>query len=283
MARPIPVLLVCLLFVGCDVQVDDEPARTWSEAQQDRQAEITALYVPADGFAYKQNEQLTGVTVEILRTFAEWVASEYGVALSLDFVEEEEWSTFYEQVRMANDGTVGMGNVTITEERREEIDFSPPYMNNIASLISHEDDPPLREFEELATAFSEHRLLAFEGTLHEERLRDIRSTYAPDLPLEFASSNDEIIQRVAEGGVLAYIDVYNFHRAANEGAPLQRHEIGDDAEETFGYILPTGSSWTPVLEEFFEADGGFVNSNTYLDILQTHLGRDLTRILTETD
>jgi len=49
------------------------------------------------------------------------------------------------------DGLIGFGNVTITEELKNELAFSPPYMNNIASLITLRDVPELKNFEELAT------------------------------------------------------------------------------------------------------------------------------------
>jgi len=273
-------LLVSFVIAACSTDPSGS-ATTWEDAQELGSAELTAWYVPAEGFAYEADGELTGLTVDILRTFAAWVESTHDVTVTLTFTEEEDWSTFYSTVRVASDGTVGMGNVTITEERREELDFSPPYLENIAVLISHADDPPLEDVDELADRFGDHTLLAFEGTLHEERLRELQSTHAPALDLTFASSNDAIVEAVAEGGHLAYIDVYNYYRAREAGAPLQRHEVGDDAAEAFGYILPKNSSWTPVMEEFFEADGGFMASSTYRQLLETHLGSEVAHLLLE--
>ncbi len=276
---PLVVFLVALVLAACAAEPDDPPdAISWDEAQLDGAATLTAWYVPAGGFAYADDGRLTGVTVEILRTFAAWVDETHGVEVTLAFTEEPDWSVFYDTVAAADEGTVGMGNVTITEERRTELDFSPPYLENVAVLISHADDPELSSFNNLPEDFADHTLLAFEGTLHEERLRALREAHAPELDLAFASSNDAIVEAVADGGHLAYIDVYNYHRAREAGAPLQRHAVGDDAAEAFGYILPPGSSWTPVLEGFFQ-ETDFTATAAYRQILETHLGAEVAALL----
>lgn len=253
----------------------------WPQVKKRGAGTLTAVYVPADGFAYPNDDgHLTGVTVELLRAFADFVSDRHDVELTLDFVREENWRTFYNDIVAAEDGVIGMGNVTITGERREELAFSPPYMTNIASLITHRDAPPLTRLQDLEAVLGGRTALAFEGTLHEKRLRSLTDRYYPGARFQMAGSNDEIIELVRSGDrYFAYIDLYNYWRAVDDGAPLQRHRAGDEAAEQFGYIMPLATSWQPVISEFFDHNGGIVSTRHYREIMETHLGARLAEIL----
>src|SRR5690554_5836363 len=246
------------------------------------QATLRVLYVEADGFAYRNSAgDLTGVTVEIMREFVQWFERYHSVSLELEFVEETNWSTFYRRIQDAQGGVFGLGNVTITESRRDELQFSPPYMTNVAVLITPENTPELSDLSELANMFSDLQPMAFAGTLHETRITALRDQYQPDMDIRPATSNPEIINAVAEGGYYSYIDAYNYWRAVAEGAAIRHHSVGDDPGETFGIIMPHSNDWAPVLTAFFAADGGFIYTDRYRAIMTEHLGEALTQLLLE--
>jgi ABC-type amino acid transport substrate-binding protein len=253
-----------------------EAGPTWAEVREKGEGTLRVIYVPAEGFAYHDDDgRLTGMSVEIVRDFAAWLARERAVDVALDFIPEESWPHFMARVREGEGGVVGLGNVTITEERRRAMAFSPPYLTNVAVLITHDEVPQLERLEEIDDVFAGLTPLAFRGTLHEERLRRL----APEAELAFASSNDEIIGRVAGGGYFAYIDAYNYFRARERGAPLRRHAAADDPGEEFGFIMPGGSDWTEPFEAFFAADGGYRQSERYRRLLVDHLGEGVAEAL----
>lgn len=242
---------------------------------------VTLFYVPSSGFAYRLADgTLTGVTVELLRDFLGWVEENHGVRLEPEWVEEELWADFYQHVRQSSGGVLGVGNVTITEARGEELDFSPPYLDNIAVLVTHENVSELESMASLREAFSGLTALPYPGTLHEARLQALQRDHLPDMPTRPVASNDELVSLLASGeGYFGYIDVYNYWRAREAGRPLRRHPVGDDAGETFGVILPDRSDWTPVIEAFFQAEGGYVNGERFRALLREHLGEGLASLL----
>ena len=251
------------------------------EARDAGHAAITVLYVPATGWAYRdEDNHLTGVTVEIMRRFADYVASERGIDLKLDFVEETDWSVFYGRVRDATGGVFGIGNVTITEARREELAFSAPYLDNIAVLITHEHRAEATGPAEAASKLDDLRALAFAGTLHESRLKALRDEYWPELAIDRAGSNDEIIAAVADDTHLAYIDAYNYFGARDRGVPLKHHPAFDDTGEQFGVIMPLNNDWQQIVDEFFAHDGGLMRRAFYRDLLAEHLGEAVADLLT---
>jgi len=270
------------MITSCGEPAADAERHADFEAALDSgKGELKALYVTSEGFAYRDaGDSLTGFTVELLRGLRDFVRSEYEMDLKITFKEVEDWSEFYRMIKEGEDGKIGLGNVTITEERREELAFSPPYMNNIASLISHASRPELHDFSEIPKLFYGMGALAFEGTLHEQRLRNIIDDYFPESWIEMAHSNDEIIDSVAAGDRwFAYIDLYNYQRAANRGLPLQRHPVADETGEQFGYIMPLNSTWETPVRAYFEQDEGLTNSAFYKDLMREHLGRELADVL----
>jgi len=242
---------------------------------------IKALYVPAQGFAYKNEDgELTGFTVELIREFHQFVENKYQEPIELVFEEETDWRTFYNRIKDGEGNKIGMGNVTITEERKKELNFSPPYMNNVAALISHANAPALENIEDLSQVFEGRKALAFEGTLHEQRLRQLVENYMPEADIVMAHTNDEIMELVAAADeYFAYIDLYNFQRGKMRGLSLQHHPAGDESEEAFGYILPLQSNWLEDMNEWFLAGEGLIHSSGYRSLMKEHLGQELTEIL----
>ncbi|MCC5855050.1 MAG: transporter substrate-binding domain-containing protein [Idiomarina sp.] len=275
-----------LALAGCtqpssstDSTLAEDSGTTLAQARIDGHAEITVLYVPAQGFAYYDGGALTGVTVEVMQDFVRWVERFHGVQVTVNYQEDTDWSRFYQRIVDSEGGVFGLGNVTITEARKEALQFSPAYMNNVAVLITHNSIDDLDALSDIAEQFSHLTPLAFAGTLHETRIRRLRDRYQSGVSIARASTNDEIIERVSENTHYSYIDAYNYWRAKDQGVPIKHHSIADDAGETFGIIMPHSNDWTPLLNAFFAADGGYRNTYRYREVLERHLGEALTETL----
>lgn len=237
-------------------------------------------YVPATGFAYHDADgRLTGVTIELLRDFTAHASTRLGRPIEPCWVEYADWRAFYAAVRDGSGGAMGVGNVTITEARRAELAFSPPYLHNIAVLVTHEAIPELPAMEAIGGHFEGLTALPFAGTLHATRLEAIASRWMPGMASREVMSNDALIDLLAEGGHFGYVDAYNFWRAVDAGKPLRRHAAGDDGDEAFGVILPLDSDWLPALDDFFRSGDGYIGGERYRAHLRTHLGPALADLL----
>lgn len=278
MRKSFSIFAIPLLFIflcsGCSQGLDGD---SLEESLRKGHANLTVAYLSSHGFAYRNDEgELTGVLVDIMEEFADFVHYSHGIDINYDFVEQPDFSSLYSNVKNASGGVFGLGNVTITDQRKQEIRFSPPYMTNIAVLISHDSVEDLRELNTIATGFEGQKALAFQGTLHETRLREIKRHYWPEMEMDFSDSNADIIRMVSRGGYFAYIDIYNFWRAAERGEPLKQHVVGDQASERFGIIMPLENDWHGLITDFFDHGQGFLSSRTYKKIMEKHLGPELT-------
>lgn len=278
------LLLAAVLALGCGggaVHTAADRGDNWANVLEAGGGHITVLFVPSEGFAYEDADGgITGVSVEIMKDFVRWLVRKHGVRLTVDFKEDLDWRRFYARVRDAEGGVFGLGNVTVTAERRREIAFSPPYLTNMAVLVSHAATPELERLADLASVFGGQTALSFEGTLHQARIHVLRHTYYPQMRIEPTHSSDEIIRRLtASPGYFAYLDIHEYWQAAEAGLPIRRHPVGDEAAEEFGIIMPLDSDWQAPLAEFFEADGGYRETEDYRELLTTHLGAELAELL----
>ncbi|AXJ00989.1 putative glutamine transport system substrate-binding protein [Cyclonatronum proteinivorum] len=273
-------LFLVVLFTACSEAPRFE-GDSFEQVKQRGYGTLTVVYVPAEGFAYiDERGNLTGVTIDIMEEFREFLDVSMGLDITYNFVPVDSFQEFYGDVVQSKGGVFGLGNVTITEARKSELRFSPPYLTNIAVLITNDAIDELGEMSELSQHFAGMNGLAFEGTLHQERIERLISNYIPEASMEFARSNAEILEQLSEReDLFAYIDIYNFWRAAERGKPLRQHTAGDLASERFGIIMPLNSDWQPVISDFFERGVGFRTSNVYRGILERHLGEELTERL----
>lgn len=258
---------------------DVDAATTFAQAQSERVADLKVIYVPAPGFAYlNENEELTGVAVEIMRDFEAWFERHHGIQMNLNFVADEDWSNMYARVSHAQGGVFGLGNVTITQERRNELQFSPPYLYNVAVLITPNDIETITSPEMFASVAEALEPLAFAGTLHEVRIRELRDTHQPNRQLARVNTNQAVIDGVVSGHY-SYIDAYNYYRAVEQGTAIKHHpEFNLDGEQ-FGIIMPHTNDWGTLMTAFFAAESGYLTTSRYEQHLRTHLGDGVADIL----
>lgn len=270
------------LFVANTLSAQNLSGDTWASAQENGSASITAIYLQEDAFAYPDaNGVPTGVEIDIFNQFSNWLKNSKKIMLDVNYVAEPSFQKFYSTVENGGDGLVGLGTVTILERRKREVQFTPPWINNIAVLVSHQSASDLNSLDNIAKSFAGMKAVVAKGTTLEGYMLQLKANYFPNVPVEYVSSQMEVVQKVAsDPNYFAYMDLSIYWPAYDkEGMPIKRHEVGDLATETFGFILPLGSDWIEPLNEFFNLGSGYRSNPAYRNILLKHLGGEVTKML----
>ncbi len=270
------VMSIPKLVVGQNYSGD-----TWASAKAKGEGKISLAYVQTFGFVYKENGNLTGVCVDIMKDFVKYINEKKGVKLTTQFVGNgESFKDMYDKVRTSEGGVFGLGNITITDERKREVKFSPPYITNLAFLITQNEVPTLAKMEDLPTTFGKLTAFAAKGTLNERRINELRLKYYPGMKVVLTATSQETLEKItATPDGFAYLDLAFYLEAVQQRKPVKRHPIGDKTSERFGFVMPLNSDWSPMLEEFFKADGGYTNTPGYKAILRKHLGETGMKLL----
>ncbi len=264
-----------LLLVVASAFAQNYTGDSWAQAKAKGAGTLSVAYVETFGFVYKNNDQLTGVCVDILKDFTKYVKDTKGVAIEIKFVGDgSSFKGMYEKVKASSGGVFGLGNITITDQRKKEVKFSPPFITNLAFLITQNSIPNLVKLEDLPTTFGKLTAYTAQGTINEKRINELKQKYFPEMKIVTASTSQEVFDKLtADPNGFAYLDLAFYLEAVQKRKAVKRHSIGDKASEQFGFIMPMNSDWQPLLDEFFEkANGGYTNSAAYKTILKKHLG-----------
>ncbi len=255
---------------------------SWSQVKASGKGAVTFAYVETPGFVYKDKAgKLTGICVDIMGDFVKFVNDTKKVSLESKFMGDgSNFKGMYDKVKASSGGVFGLGNITITDERKKEVKFSPPFITNFAILITHNEVPTLSKLEDLSTTFSKLTAYTAKGTLNEKRITELKQKYFPDMKITVTSTSPETLSKmVADPTGFAYLDLAFYLDAIQEHKSIKRHPIGDKGAEQFGFVMPMNSDWYPLLDEFFKANGGYTNSPAYKNILTKHLGETGVKLL----
>jgi len=245
---------------------------TWKQASAGGKGTLSLAYVETPSFAYMQNGKLTGICVDLMNDFTAWIKDNKKVELESKFVGDgTSFRGMYDKVKASKGGVFGLGNITITDERKREIKFTSPFITNFAILITQNTVPTLAKLDDMPTTFKGLTAYSAKGTLNEKRMRDLKGKYFPDLPVTATTTSQETLEKVfADPKGVAYLDLAFYLEAVQLKKNIKRHPVADQAAEQFGIIMPPGSDWAPVFEEFIKT--GYLNSAAYKNILVKHLG-----------
>ena len=255
---------------------------TWSSVKSSGEGTLSLAYVETPGFVYKDRSgKLTGICVDIMNDFVGYVNTKYGVKLASKFVGDgSSFSGMYGKVKASEGGVVGLGNITIRASRKKEVKFSPSFITNFSILVTHATVPTLTNMSQISKTFAGLTAYAPKGTTNEKRLLDIKKTSFQSMPIKYVASSPEALNKVlTDKTAFAYLDLAFYLDAMQKRQPIKRHPIGDQTSEQFGFIMPMNSDWQPLMEEFFQGDGGYTNTMAYKKILTKHLGDTGVKLL----
>jgi putative glutamine transport system substrate-binding protein len=255
---------------------------TWSHVKTNKSGSISLAYVETPSFVYKDKAgDLTGICVDIMNDFVTWVNASKDVKLTSKFVGDgSSFRGMYEKTKAGSGGVFGLGNLTITDERKREVKFSPPIITNNAILITQPSVHTLAKLEDISKTFADFTAYTAKGTLNEKRIAELKQKFYPGLKITYTTTSQESLEKVfADPKGFAYLDLAFYIEAVQLKKPVKRHPVGDKSAEQFGIAMPSNSDWSPLFEEFFKANGGYTNSKAYKTILIKHLGESGVKLL----
>lgn len=273
------IFLLVLVFMQ-DVVYAQLSGDSFAEAKAKGIANVTFSYVETPGFAGKEGGQVSGFCVDLMNEFAKWLQQEEGIELKPVYVDKDarNFSQFMDGVKMSSKGVFGLGNITITDERKKTYNFSPPFITNVAILMTNKGVINLQSLESISTDFKGMTLVAVQGTLNEKRLMKIKEDYFPQVEVKHVGSFGEVLDELAVNDMaFSDLDFTYYLSALKQRMPVKRHPVGDETSEDFGIIMPKNSDWGPVMARFMNS--GFTESSEYRRMIADHLGQHALKLL----
>lgn len=256
---------------------------TWAQALKNKKANVVLTNAHLARFSEAKNGEGSGVCFDIMDDFAEYVNSQYGVAISYQYrpvSNTSNFQLFLSAVENSEGGVFGLGDITITDQRKQIFDFTPPYFNNMAVLVTKKSVPTLTSLDRIPTIFKGMRAVSQGGTTHDKRLKELQRKYNFDI-IYGATAVDKTYRVLTSPKYFTYLDLPNYLELRANGEDIKRHPAGDVKGESYGFVMPKGSDWTPIITEFFNANGGYIKSANYSKVLRENLDAEVVKLLAE--
>lgn len=248
----------------------------WQEVKTKGKGTLEVYIQEEFPFAYYEDDQLVGIEVDLLRSFVKWTKIRHGVDVNLEMHVEKEFFKVFDAVKQ-NKNTLGSASITITDERKKDVDFSAPYLNNKSVLVSPLSFETLSSYSDFSRIFSEGTAVVIRETTHEKELMGIKQKHFNEMVVDYQWTTNDIRQALSNNkDFYTMIDLLTFWSWVRDGElGMKVHRVATVEKEEFGFALSKNSDWTPIINEFFEGGFGFTASREYLNILETYLPEEV--------
>lgn len=231
-------------------------------------------------YAFVEGGKLKGIEIDILGEYVSWLKQRKNITTVVNYKAYKDFSEFYNSVKEGRSSIVGAGSVTRNLAREKEVSFSPPYLQNVAVLISSGRLATIREKsnDDVTRSFSGVNGIAVKGSSHVNYLNNIKSQFLPDMKLRTVENQNQVLQTIiSDNTTVGYVDIvaYWAFLKSNPTKFLKIQKAFTEPREELGYILPLNNRHSASLAEFFEGGFGFTSTRAYQQLLEKYLGYEV--------
>jgi len=252
---------------------------SWSAVKNNGKGKLTCIYYQTPGLVFEENGQMQGVCIDIMNEFKSFVNEKYKVQLEFDFVKKVPVFTEFITTVKNGKNIAGVCNTSITNERKQYLDFSPAYMNNPSVLLSNGNASAIRDLSQMSSVFDGYKAVIIKGSTHEKYLKKISDDYFPNLKIEYVNSGTEVNAKLRSSTpYFTLIDFTEYFDAVRKRMDVTRHPVPlNELEDQLGLIFPKGSDWDEIWREFLTPS--FKESVTYKKIIADNLGTSFVNLI----
>lgn len=243
---------------------------------------LTLNYFARTPFAFAENGTARGIEVDIMNEFILWLKAKKKMDIQFRYQEYQDYNAFYSATKKGTKNTIGLGSTTVSQEKIKEVDFTAPYIKNVAFCITNGNAPDVKTKnpDEIMRALGSMNAHTIPNTSLNKYVNEIRKNYIHDLRVVFQPDEVKILDEIARN-VLAfgYVDAIGFwfYVKNNPHRFLKMQKILSQSREEMAFMVPKGSRYKALFNEFFAGPAGFRDTPTYRSILERYLGSYMTQ------
>jgi len=240
---------------------------------------LTVIYYEQPGLIYKDaTGKMKGVCVDILDDFVKFVKTKYGKDLIVNYAGQEQVFPNFLSITQSTPNIMGVTNVTVTEERKKILKFTPSFMSNPVVMLTHKDAPTITTASEIGTVLKDYSAKVISGSTHVKVIEKIKKENAPSLKVTYANSGGEILKELSGGPkFFTVLDFTEYIDATRRQLPVKRQSINFGGAEELAFIMAKQTDWDQPWNEFMTMD--YRRGVRYRKIIVDNLGANFLGIL----
>ena len=231
-------------------------------------------YINHAPFAYKEGEEIKGIEIDLVKEYVQWLKQKKGMTVVIKYSLYADYEKLYEQTRLKSRNSFGLASSIITQNKNPEIEFSLPYIKNVAFCITnfHVPDIKIKSQYEITKTLGSKTALTINSTSLNKYILELKKTNLQDLRITYMQSESKILDEVSKNVLtFAYVDAVTFwnYLRNNPSKSLKLQRLLNQSKEEIGFILPKGCPHSPLFKEFFTS---FKVGVVYTYLLEKYLG-----------
>jgi ABC-type amino acid transport substrate-binding protein len=240
---------------------------------------LTVVYYEQPGLIFKDaSGKMKGVCADILDDFAKFVLTKYEKKVEIKYAGQEQVFPIFLSTMQSTPNILGVTNVTITEERKKILKFTPSFMNNPVVMLTHSDAPNINRVDEIGTAMKDYSAKVITGSTHVKIVEKIKKENAPALKVTYANSGGEILKGLSSTSkFFTILDFTEYLDATRRQLPVKRQNVNFGAAEELAFIMAKQTDWDQPWNEFMTKE--YRSSVRYRKIIVENLGPNFLALL----
>lgn len=241
---------------------------------------LVVHYYESFPYAYTSENSLKGIEIDIVNEYVSWLKQKKNISVAVTYKSFKDFGSFYASVNDGSAKTIGLGSVTDNAEREKEVLFSPPYLRNVAVLITDGSVPTLRtkNSDEASRVLGNLNAVVVGKSSHVIYLNELKKTAVPNLKITETGTQMAVLDKIAANkNTFGYADIvaYWSYLKNNPSKFLKIQKVFNEPKEYLGFIMPKKSIHSVYINEFFESGFGFTSTKVYHQILEKYLGYEI--------
>ncbi|WP_422360076.1 ATP-binding protein [Reichenbachiella sp.] len=266
--------LTFLVFISPSVLAD-----SWDQAQKDKKAELDLLWFTSRPFVqHNAKQELIGLEYELIEAFREYLLQKHEIELKLNWIKDESFNDVLTNINSSGKpNKFGVSAFSITEERKQQVQFTNSYLPDISVLVSSQGTPIVRDLEQVNELMNDLVAVTIKGTTYEKHLIRLKEELQMNYEIRYIDSDENLLDHISKSDhMFGFIDLPIYLIWLKNGRDLTRQNFFTIRGIGYGFIMPQSSDWNVPFNEFL-ADEDF--KATISSIISKYLGNELYQFI----
>lgn len=275
------ILLFLQLFILHHANGQDIVGDSWEQVITKGDGRLVVYWHEVEPSIYKRNGQLSGIEFELIQAFKKFTENTYGITLFIEWVEIDDMALLIENVNLSqHKGALAVGNISITKERKNKVNFTSPFFPDLNIIISTSDIKPATSINEFKNNFKGATAYTFRESTLEMDLLSIRENIFDDFNIQYIDFSDDIFDIIIKDEKqFGYTDISVYLHRLKSGYNVNRHNVFPVIREGYGIMYSKNTDWEEPINNYFKKGPYHTDSER---LVKKHLGDDIFNIISET-
>ena len=267
-------ILLIVLFLVLDLHANGD---TWEKILLEKKGVVQFYWYPNNVVIENSLDIIDGVEHDLASAFIEFLNDKYSLEIEMQWIETGSFSEVLETISNGYGGTFGSSSISITEERKQLFNFTPPYLADVAVMITNSSLSIALTEDELKQVLNGKTAISISNTTLVSSLEKLREDLQIEFDIEFVRNSGNIIDRIgSQPNSFGYIDIANFLVAIERNTTVRRQFYFPVKLEGLAMIFPKNTDWEEPVNEYFTSDQFQIDKHR---IIEKYLGANATNII----